>query len=34
MELWDAYNKDFTLIEGVTLTRGEKIGDGIFSPCL
>ena len=30
MEQWDAYDKDFTLIEGVTLTRGEKIDDGVF----
>ena len=30
MELWDAYDENFNLIEGVTLTRGEKIKDGIF----
>ncbi len=30
MELWDAYDKNFNRIEGVTLTRGEKINDGIF----
>lgn len=30
MELWDAYDKSFNRIEGVTLTRGEKIDDGIF----
>lgn len=30
MELWDAYDKNFNRIEGVTLTRGEKIDDGIF----
>lgn len=30
MELWDAYDENFNLIEGVTLTRGEKIDDDIF----
>lgn len=30
MELWDAYDKEFHLIEGVTLKRGEKTADGIF----
>ena len=30
MELWDAYDKNLTLIKGVTLTRGEKIDDGVF----
>ena len=30
MELWDAYDENVNLIEGVTLTRGEKIDDGIF----
>lgn len=29
-ELWDAYDKDFKIIEGVTLKRGEKITDWIF----
>lgn len=28
MELWDAYNRDFEKIEGMTLVRGEKIPDG------
>lgn len=30
MELWDAYNKDFEKIEGMTLIRGEKIPEGIY----
>lgn len=30
MELWDAYNKDFEKIEGMTLIRGEKIPGGIY----
>lgn len=30
MELWDAYDENFNLIEGVTLTRGEIIDNGIF----
>ncbi len=30
MELWDAYDKNFILIEGVTLKRGEKIGNDVF----
>ena len=30
MEKWDAYNKDFVLIEGVTLTRGEAIPQGMY----
>lgn len=30
MELWDAYDENFNLIEGVTLTRGEKINDDVF----
>ena len=29
MEIWDAYDEKFNLIEGVTLTRGEKISDGV-----
>ena len=29
-ELWDAYDSEFNLIEGVTLVRGEKIPEGIF----
>ncbi|MBO2516713.1 MAG: NUDIX hydrolase [Clostridiales bacterium] len=28
MELWDAYDKDFNRIDGVTLFRGEPIPDG------
>ena len=30
MELWDAYDKDFIKIDGVTLVRGEKIPEGIY----
>ena len=30
MELWDAYDKDFNLIEGKTLIRGEEIPDGVY----
>ena len=30
MELWDAYDENFNLIEGVTLKRGEKIDGGVF----
>lgn len=30
MELWDAYDENFNLIEGIALTRGEKIDDGVF----
>ena len=30
MELWDAYNKSFEKIEGVTLVRGENIPDGVY----
>ena len=30
MERWDAYDRDFRLIEGAALTRGEKIDDGVF----
>lgn len=30
MELWDAYDKDFNKIDGVTLVRGEKIPEGIY----
>ena len=29
-EHWDAYDENFALIEGVVLTRGEKIADGVF----
>ncbi|MBQ3285577.1 MAG: NUDIX domain-containing protein [Ruminococcus sp.] len=28
--MWDAYDENFNLIEGVTLKRGEKIDDGVF----
>ncbi len=31
MELWDAYDKNFNRIEGVTLTRGEKINDELIT---
>lgn len=30
MELWDAYNKDFEKIDGLTLIRGETIPDGVY----
>lgn len=30
MELWDAYDKDFSKIDGVTLVRGEKIPGGMY----
>lgn len=30
MELWDAYNKDFEKIEGMTLLRGEDIPEGVY----
>lgn len=32
MELWDAYDKDFNKIEGMTLVRGEEaqIPDGVY----
>lgn len=30
MELWDAYDKDFNIIKGMTLVRGEVIPEGIF----
>ena len=29
-ELWDAYDKSFTLIPGLTLERGKRIPDGVF----
>ena len=29
-EIWDAYDENFNLIEGVTLKRGEKISDGVY----
>jgi 8-oxo-dGTP pyrophosphatase MutT (NUDIX family) len=30
MEYWDAYDEHMNLIEGMTLTRGEPLGDGVF----
>lgn len=30
MELWDAYDRDFNLIERKTLARGEAIPDGLY----
>ncbi|MBD8914321.1 MAG: NUDIX domain-containing protein [Ruminococcus bicirculans] len=30
MELWDAYDRDFKKIQGVTLVRGEAIPEGFF----
>ena len=30
MELWDAYNRDFKKIQGITLIRGEAIPEGFF----
>lgn len=30
MEQWDAYDKHFNLIEGITLTRGERIDNGLY----
>lgn len=30
MELWDAYDKDFKRIDGLTLIRGEAIPEGVF----
>ena len=30
MELWDAYNRDFKKIQGITLVRGEAIPEGFF----
>ena len=29
-ELWDAYNRDFEKVSGVTLVRGDKIQSGLF----
>ncbi len=29
-ELWDAYNRDFEKVSGVTLVRGDKIPSGLF----
>ena len=30
MEIWDAYNKEFEKIDGMTLIRGETIPDGVY----
>ena len=30
MEVWDAYNKEFEKIEGITLVRGEEIPEGVY----
>ena len=30
MEIWDAYNKEFEKIEGMTLIRGESIPNGFY----
>ena len=30
LEIWDAYDKDFRKIEGISLIRGETIPDGCF----
>ena len=30
MEQWDAYDESFNLIEGITLTRGERIDNGLY----
>ena len=30
MEMWDAYDKDFRQVPGVTLVRGEKIPAGLY----
>ena len=30
MEYWDAYDENMNLIEGMTLTRGETVPDGVF----
>lgn len=30
MELWDAYDENFNIINGVTLVRGEEISKGMF----
>ena len=30
MELWDAYDKDFHKLDGVTLVRGEAIPEGMY----
>ena len=30
MELWDAYDRDFKKVQGVTLIRGEKVPENYF----
>ncbi len=30
MEIWDAYNADFTVIKGQTLVRGKPIPEGVY----
>lgn len=30
MEVWDAYDAEFHILDGMTLTRGEAISDGVF----
>ena len=30
MEIWDAYNKHFEKLEGMSLIRGEPIPEGIY----
>lgn len=30
MEFWDAYDRDFNRIEGVMLTRGKPVPDGLY----
>ena len=30
MELWDAYDKNFNKIEGMTLVRGERMPEGVY----
>lgn len=32
-ELWDAYDRDFNKIEGVTLKRGEPFAEGVYHLC-
>ena len=30
MECWDAYDRDFKKVQGVTLIRGEKVPENCF----
>ena len=30
MELWDAYDRDLNIVDGVTLVRGEPIPEGLY----